>query len=217
MSFLDGYEDIAARIARFQKTFATGRIETSIIDFNAKDGYILVEARVYRQSDDTLAAGIDYAFGHVSTYNVQMKKWYVEDTVSSAIGRCLNLVLGALNLPEGISNSRPTKQNMEQVEQSDMYIAQAIKADQDDLWAISKDVGMPNIGSAIEAITDKIGAEVMAETPRCVHGSRIWREGVSSKNGKAWANFSCTEKSKASQCDPIWYVMTSGGTWKPQI
>jgi hypothetical protein len=217
MSFLDGYEDIAARIARFQKTFSTGRIETSIIDFSAKDGYILVEARVYRQSDDTLPAGIDYAFGHVSTYNVQMKKWYVEDTVSSAIGRCLNLVLGALNLPEGISNSRPTKQNMEQVEQSDMYVAQAIKEDQDDLWAISKDVGMPNIGSAIEAITDKIGAEVLAEAPRCQHGTRIWREGVSSKTGKAWANFSCTEKSKASQCDPLWYVMTSSGTWKPQV
>ena len=200
MSFLDGYEDIAARITRFQKTFSTGRIETSIIDFSAKDGYILVEARVYRQSDDTLPAGIDYAFGHVSTYNVQMKKWYVEDTVSSAIGRALNLVLGAINLPDGVSNARPTRQNMEQVEHSDAALAKAA-----------------NIGSAIEAITDKIGAEVLAEAPRCVHGTRVWREGVSQKTGKAWANFSCTEKSKASQCDPLWYVMTSGGTWKPQI
>jgi hypothetical protein len=210
MSFLDGYEDIAARITRFQKTFSTGRIETSIIDFSAKDGYILVEARVYRQSDDTLPAGIDYAFGHVSTYNVQMKKWYVEDTVSSAIGRCLNLVLGALNLPEGVTNARPTRQNMEQVEHSTPIV-------EVDPWAISQDVGMPNIGSAIEAITDKIGAEVLAEAPRCQHGTRVWREGTSQKTGKAWANFSCTEKSKASQCDPLWYVMTSGGTWKPQI
>jgi hypothetical protein len=210
MSFLDGYEDIAARITRFQKTFSTGRIETSIIDFSAKDGYILVEARVYRQSDDTLPAGIDYAFGHVSTYNVQMKKWYVEDTVSSAIGRCLNLVLGALNLPEGVTNARPTRQNMEQVEHSTPLV-------EVDPWAISQDVGMPNIGSAIEAITDKIGAEVLAEAPRCQHGTRVWREGTSQKTGKAWANFSCTEKSKASQCDPLWYVMTSGGTWKPQI
>jgi hypothetical protein len=210
MSFLDGYEDIAARITRFQKTFSTGRIETSIIDFSAKDGYILVEARVYRQSDDTLPAGIDYAFGHVSTYNVQMKKWYVEDTVSSAIGRALNLVLGAINLPDGVSNARPTRQNMEQVEHSTPIIDA-------DPWAISKDIGVPNIGSAIEAITDKIGAEVMAEAPRCQHGTRVWREGTSQKTGKAWANFSCTEKSKASQCDPLWYVMTSSGTWKPQV
>ena len=146
-----------------------------------------------------------------------MKKWYVEDTVSSAIGRSLNLVLGAINLPEGISNSRPTKQNMALVEQSDMYIAQAIKEDQDDLWAISTDVGMPNIGSAIEAITDKIGAEVMSEAPKCSHGHRVWREGTSQKTGKAWANYSCTEKSKATQCDPLWYVMTSSGQWKPQV
>ena len=210
MSFLDGYEDIAARITRFQKTHPTGRIETSIIDFSAKEGYILVEARVYREHEDTLAAGIDYAFGHVSTFNTQMKKWYVEDTVSSAIGRSLNLVLGAINLPEGVSNARPTRQNMEQVEHSTPVIDV-------DPWAISKDIGVRNIGSAIEAITDKIGAEVMAEAPRCVHGSRIWREGTSQKTGKAWANFSCTEKSKASQCDPLWYVMTSGGHWKPQV
>ena len=210
MSFLDGYEDIAARIARFQKTHPTGRIETSIIDFSAKDGYILVEARVYREHEDTLAAGIDYAFGNVSTYNVQMKKWFVEDTVSSAIGRSLNLVLGAINLPDGVSNARPTRQNMEQVENSTPIV-------ETDPWAISQDVGVPNIGSAIEAITDKIGAEVMAEAPRCQHGTRVWREGVSSKTGKAWANFSCTEKSKASQCDPLWYVMTSSGTWKPQV
>jgi hypothetical protein len=210
MSFLDGYEDIAARIARFQKTHPTGRIETSIIDFSAKDGYILVEARVYREHEDTLAAGIDYAFGNVSTYNVQMKKWFVEDTVSSAIGRSLNLVLGAINLPEGISNARPTRQNMEQVENSTPIV-------EIDPWAISQDVGVPNIGSAIEAITDKIGAEVMAEAPRCQHGTRIWREGTSQKTGKAWANFSCTEKSKASQCDPLWYVMTSSGQWKPQV
>jgi hypothetical protein len=210
MSFLDGYEDIAARIARFQKTHPTGRIETSIIDFNAKEGYILVEARVYREHEDTLAAGIDYAFGHVSTFNTQMKKWYVEDTVSSSIGRALNLVLGAINLPEGISNARPTRQNMEQVEHSTPIV-------EVDPWAISADVGVPNIGSAIEAITDKIGAEVMAEAPRCQHGTRIWREGTSAKTGKAWANFSCTEKSKTSQCDPLWYVMTSSGQWKPQV
>ena len=210
MSFLDGYEDIAARIARFQKTHPTGRIETSIIDFSAKEGYILVEARVYREHEDTLAAGIDYAFGHVSTYNVQMKKWYVEDTVSSAIGRSLNLVLGAINLPEGVSNARPTRQNMEHVEHS----TPAVEADP---WAISSDVGMPNIGSAIEAITDKIGAEVMSEAPKCLHGHRVWREGTSQKTGKAWANYSCTEKSKATQCDPLWYVMTSSGQWKPQV
>jgi hypothetical protein len=115
-----------------------------------------------------------------------------------------------LNLPEGVTNARPTRQNMEQVEHSTPIV-------EVDPWAISQDVGMPNIGSAIEAITDKIGAEVLAEAPRCQHGTRVWREGTSQKTGKAWANFSCTEKSKASQCDPLWYVMTSGGTWKPQI
>ena len=206
MGFLDNYETVNMKVKRLHSTYPTNRIETSIIDWQPEKGFILIECRIYRHYEDEKPAAIDYAHGMVGAFNAQMKRWYVEDTVSSAIGRCASVVLG--------TDEKPSRENMEQVEHSDAALA---KAANEDPWAISLDVGMPNIGSAIDAITDKIGAEVLAEAPRCVHGSRIWREGTSQKTGKAWANFSCTEKSKASQCDPLWYVMTSGGTWKPQI
>ena len=87
MAFLDNYEDVAARIARFWATYPSGKIHTHIIDVDVKAGYILIECRVYKEFEDAEPSGIDYAFGNVATYNAGMKKWFVEDTVTSAIGR----------------------------------------------------------------------------------------------------------------------------------
>ena len=116
MSFLDNYEDVAARIQRFWATYPTGKIHTSIMDVNLEKGYVLVECRIYRNYEDQEPAGIDYAFGNVNSYNVQMKKWFIEDTTTSAIGRCAGLVLG--------TDKRPTVQNMQQVERIDPKIVQ---------------------------------------------------------------------------------------------
>jgi len=59
----------------------------------------------------------------VNTYNVQMKKWFVEDTCTSAIGRCAGLVLG--------TDKRPTVENMQQVERIDPKIVQDSAKDYD--------------------------------------------------------------------------------------
>jgi len=67
MSFLDNYEDVAARIQRFWKAHPAGKIHTAIIDVDLKAGYILVECRVYREFEDVEPSGIDYAFGNVAT------------------------------------------------------------------------------------------------------------------------------------------------------
>ena len=63
MSFLDMYEDVAARIIRFWKAYPNGKIHTSIIDIDLKSGYILVECRVYKNYEDAEPSGIDFAFG----------------------------------------------------------------------------------------------------------------------------------------------------------
>lgn len=104
---LDDYEDVAARVLRFQKAYPEGRIVTDVIQFNPEKGIVLISAQIYRNAIDTLPAGVDYAFGDASTFNTGMRKWYVEDTCSSAIGRALSLVLE--------TQKKPTKQNMAQV------------------------------------------------------------------------------------------------------
>ena len=221
MSFLDNYEDVAARIQRFWATYPNGKIHTSIMDVNLEKGYVLIECRIYRNYEDQEAAGIDYAFGNVSTYNVQMKKWFIEDTCTSAIGRCAGLVLG--------TDKRPTVQNMRQVEQIDSQIVQDSAKDYD-YWSTkhgdvpsfqtreaAEEVGMPTLGVAIDEIKGSLGDVQIAAAPLCAHGHMIWKEGTSAKNGKAWGGYMCVEKVKSKQCPPVWYTLASDGQWKPQI
>jgi hypothetical protein len=204
--FLDGYEDVAARIKRLHSTFPTNRVETSIVDFNAQAGYILIECRIFREYEDEKPSAIDYAFGRVESYNPSMKRWFVEDTVTSAIGRCAGLLLG--------SETRPTKQNMEQVETLPKAFVDKIE---DDPWSkpFSED-GFATAASTIEEIASQLGGELIAEAPQCKHGHRLLKEGTSPKTGKAYRGHVCIEKVKANQCPAIWYNLTADGKWKVQ-
>ena len=204
--FLDGYEDVAARIKRLHSTFPTNRVETSIVDFNAQAGYILIECRIFREYEDEKPSAIDYAFGRVESYNPSMKRWFVEDTVTSAIGRCAGLLLG--------SETRPTKQNMEQVETLPKAFVDKIE---DDPWSkpFSED-GFATAASTIEEIASQLGGELIGEAPQCKHGHRLLKEGTSPKTGKAYRGHVCIEKVKANQCPAIWYNLSADGKWKVQ-
>jgi hypothetical protein len=206
MSFLDNYEGVAERIKRFWATYPNGKIHTSIIDVDIKAGYVLIECRIYRKYEDEQPAGIDYAFGNVATYNVNMKKWFVEDTVTSAIGRCAGLVLG--------TDNRPTQENMQQVENIDTQIVRNT-SDEVDLWASPIYENVAPVGQAIEEIKSQLGGVQVAAAPICPHGHMIWRAGE--KGGKAWGGYMCVEKSKPKQCPPRWYVLASDSQWKPQL
>ena len=207
MGFLDNYEDVAARIKRLHATHPSNRVETSIIEFNADKGYILVECKIYREYEDEKPAGIDYAFGRVESYSPNMKRWFVEDTVTSAIGRCAGLVLG--------SDSRPTLQNMQHVETLPKAF---VEKEEVDLWATPfSEQGFTTAAQAVQIVQEKLGGKIEEEAPKCSHGHRVWRTGTSKKTGNPWGSFNCVERVKESQCSPLWYVLASDGTWKPQV
>ena len=215
MAFLDNYEDVATRIQRFWATYPNGRIESNILDFNAEKGYVLIQCRVWRDIEDPNPAGTDIAFGNVATYNIQMKKFFCEDTSTSAIGRCIGLVLG--------SDKRPTAQNMAQVENVDQAIVQASATDED-LWATfpsyktadeAEQSGVPSIGSSMQEIKTQLGGQLVQSAPMCRHGHMVFKTG--DKNGRAWGGYMCTEKAKVNQCPPVWYTLGSDGQWKPQV
>jgi len=222
MGFLDNYEAARARTDRWIATNPTGRIETEIVEFSAEKGYVLVKATGYRNADDLYPAGIDYAYGYQGAYVQNMKRWFVEDTVTSAILRVMQLIMGGAE--------RTVRETMEQIEKLPAKVANADVQQDYDYWT-TKHGDVPSfkseaelteaekaqtIGGAIQEVTAQLGGEMLKEAPQCVHGHRIWREGVSQKTGKAWGNYSCVER-KPNQCDPVWYVFTSDGTWKPQV
>ena len=201
MGFLDNYETVNQKVIRLHATYPTNRIETSIIDWNAEKGYILIECRIYRRYEDEKPAAIDYAHGMVGAYNPQMKRWYIEDTVSSAIGRCASVVLG--------TETKPSLESMEQVETMPKAFIE------EDLWSkpFGED-GFATAQSAISEIQTKLGGELIPEAPICAHGHMILKEGISPKTSKPYRGHVCVEKTKANQCSPIWYEVSPTGGWK---
>ena len=218
--FLDNYEDVAARIKRFWETHPSGRIENNIIEFNAEKGFILVQTLIFKEYEDEKPSAIDYAFGNVATYNVQMKKFFVEDTVTSSIGRCIGLLLG--------TDKRPTRQDMEKVETISTTVAKST-ADDYDPWskkvgdvpsfktaAEAEHSGIPSLGSSMDEVAKQLGGQLVAEAPQCSHGHMIWKQAHEGAP-KNWGGYFCTERTKATQCTPRWYVLASDGKWKPQV
>jgi hypothetical protein len=218
--FLDNYEDVAARIKRFWETHPSGRIENNIVEFNAEKGFILVQTLIFKEYEDEKPSAIDYAFGNVATYNVQMKKFFVEDTVTSSIGRCIGLLLG--------TDKRPTRQDMEKVESISTTVAKST-ADDYDPWskkfgdvpsfktaAEAEQSGIPSLGSSMDEIAKQLGGELVQEAPQCSHGHMIWKQSAEG-SPKNWGGYFCTERTKATQCTPRWYVLRSTGKWEPQV
>jgi hypothetical protein len=198
---LKNYEDVQSRVKRWQDAFQLGRITTTIIEFNAEKGYVLVKAECYRDDITELPAGVDYAYGNVAFYPTHMKRFFIEDTTTSAIGRCISLVLP--------TELKSTAQDMARVEQP-----KAQPVDTTDYWATDS-AGAETIGTAVEQLQGQLGGEILSESPICAHGHMILKEGV--KNDKAWRGHMCPEKTKANQCSPIWYVLGSDGKWKQRM
>lgn len=219
MGFLDNYEASRERLERWLSSFPLGRIETRIVEFSAEKGYVLVEAKAFRNYDDVLPAGIDYAHGYVGAYQANMKRWFVEDTVTSAIMRVQQLVMGGAE--------RTVREVMEQIENTPAKIANAEK--DYDYWTTkfgdvpsyktaveAEQSGVPSLGSSMDEIAKQLGGQLIEEAPQCNHGHMIWKQAHEGAP-KNWGGYFCTERTKATQCTPRWYVFGSDAKWKPQV
>jgi hypothetical protein len=201
MAFMDNYEGNKERTDRWLATFPNGRLEAHIIEFNAEKGYVLVQAKAWRNQTEMDPAGIDYAYGYLAAYPDKMKRWMVEDTCTSALMRVMALVMGGA----------------EKATQEVMASIKAPAVDYD-YWT-TKHGDVPSYATAAEA--EESGepsygsSEQVSVVPECFHGVMRWNESKPDAI-KAWGGYFCTEKVKEKQCKPAWYVMTSNG-WKPQV
>ena len=205
MAFMDNYEGNKERTDRWLATFPQGRLQAHIIEFNAEKGYVLVQAKAWRNQTETEPAGIDYAYGYLAAYPDKMKRWMVEDTCTSALMRVMALVMGGA----------------EKATQEVMASIKAPAADYD-YWT-TKHGDVPSYATAAEAEqsgTPSFGSSDDSESPTnlvpiCTHGVMRWNQSKPDAI-KAWAGYFCSEKIKEKQCRPNWYVNTSNG-WKPQV
>jgi hypothetical protein len=199
MAFMDSYEGNKERTDRWIATYPQGRLEAHIVEFNAEKGYVLVQAKAWRNQTEIDPAGIDYAHGYLAAYSDKMRRWMVEDTCTSALMRVMALVLGAAE--------KATQEVMAQVKSQ----APAVEYD---YWA-TKFGDVPSYQTREEA-EEAIETRTPEAVPSCSHGSMRWNQSKPDAP-KPWAGYFCSEKIKEKQCRPAWYVLTSDGTFKPQV
>ena len=212
---LEDYEDVATLNKWFIANFPMGRSDISVVSHDATNGYILIQATLWRDSTDDKPAASNLAFGSRETFMPNMKKWYVEDTASSALGRAIILLKG--------SNKTATKDDMKRVETSEpnqyekklqerRYGAPGTKsaAIEDALrasFAVENKADDPQQWSLGEAV-DAIGKSTPNPPPECEHGM-ILKQGVS-KGGKPYYGYVCKGSNKDHA---IWAKMTANGNW----
>ena len=192
MSFMESYEDVNSRIKRFRSEFPSGRLVCYVEDANLKEGWIFIKAEAYREYEDTVPSAVDYAYGNVATYPANLKKWFVEDTITSAYGRCIGLLTPSLE-----HKARSTSQDMARVEQP---------VSTPDYWSVGKEpegTAVP-LATTMETVAEQLGGEVIESSPICNHGRMIYKEGKSSKTGNAYKGWTCPSKVKSDQCKAVW-------------
>jgi hypothetical protein len=211
---LDDYEDVATLNKWFISNYPMGRSDLSVISHDPEKGYILIQATIWRDSKDAAPAVSNVAFGSRETYIPNMKKFYVEDTATSALGRAIILLKG--------SDKTATRDDMQKVESNpsfkeklesrqNMYVKPGSKSAQietilRDSFAADKKEPEP-VAWSVGDVVAEIGASIPNEPPACQHG-HILKEGIS-KGGKPYYGYVC----KAKECPPNWATLTANGKW----
>jgi hypothetical protein len=217
---LEDYETVEERLVKFWKEHEDGRIYTEIIEHTLQR--FIVKASIYRTEVDAHPWTTGFAEETVSTRGVNSTS-ALENCETSAIGRAL------ANANYAAKGKRPSREEMAKVNQAqpkpfaEKLSDKIILPVEDDVWTIKAVEPAPSAADAVALVQEVLGAtKIDKDIPHCKHGERVWRTG--SKNGKEWANMSCNNKpmngerwSEVEKCEPIWYVISSDGTYKPQV
>jgi hypothetical protein len=203
---------------RLKSVHPQSRILTEVVKLDNERGEILARASIYL--DEGVAAS-DYAFGVASTYPVSMRKFYVEDTITSAIGRAISLVIPTDKKPtrEDMVKVQAHDQTKSLIEQTKAKMAQTSTeyvpiAKEDDPWTIREAAPATTVDEAVNIVKDIIGGQTERDIPKCKGcdepKTMSWKTGIG-KNKKPYGKMDCFACKEI-----IWYEIAADGTWQPQ-
>ena len=183
---LSDYEDVATLNKWFISNFPAGRSDISVINHDAVNGYILVQATLWRDSKDSAPAVSNIAFGSRESYIQNMKKFYCEDTATSALGRAIILLKG--------SDKTATKDSMKQVAQ-----AQTFSVDRTEPMPISNEEWI------------KAAKTTPPKPPLvCCDKGHTLRTGLSKTTNKPYYGYVCLDNIKEHA---VWAKQDASGSW----
>ena len=216
---LEDYEDVATLNKWLISNYPMFRSDLSVISHDPEKGFILIQATIWRDSKDAAPAVSNVAFGSRETYIQNMKKFYVEDTATSALGRAIILLKG--------SDKTATKDDMRKVESNpsfkeklesrqNMYGKAGSKSAQietilRDSFAADKKELEPVAWSVGEVVDNLPKFEPMPMP--CENGKTKLLQGIS-KGGKPYYGHVCNcGKPKDQQCPAQWAKLSANGKW----
>ena len=205
---MNDYEDVATLNKWFIGNYPMGRSDISVVSHDPVNGYILVQATLWRDAKDATPAVSNIAFGSRETYIPNMKKFYVEDTATSALGRAIIILKG--------SDKTATKDDMRKVENEPLknnygksgnaqLIELALRKSFRDDAQSSGEPQAWSVGDAIATIPTQ------PQQQECTHGMMILKEGTA-KTGRPFMGYVCSAP-KPDQCDARWGKLTANGNW----
>ena len=205
---LSEYEDVATLNKWLISNYPNFRSDISVISADPDKGYILVQATLWRDSNDPSPAVSNIAFGSRDTYIQNMKKFYVEDTATSALGRAIILLKG--------SDKTATKDDMRKVDDAPIKNIYGKSGNSQVIEMALRKSFADDGKSTSEPTTWSIGdvAEALQTKPKqqeCIHGLMLLKEGTA-KTGKPYYGYVCSAP-KGEQCNAKWAVTAANGSW----
>ena len=184
---LTQYEDAATLNRWFLNNYPLGRIDIQMVEINLDKGIVVFKGSLYRDSNDANPAVTNYAKGERDDYPAHMRKWYLEDTATSCIARCLTLLKGSNKTAPKESMARATNWSVEPKADLDKELLQV---------------------NPVETLTREV--ENLRDL-RCEGGERmLYKAGISKTTNKPFAGYVCVCGQK---CPPIWGTAKSDGTF----
>jgi hypothetical protein len=218
---LEDYETVEERLAKFWNDNPDGRIETErVVALNAPfDEYVFV-ARLFRTEADKHPVSTGWASETKTSSG--FNKFACELSESSALGRAL------ANWTYAKKGARPSQVEMERVAKGNnepikpiygkagsksaaMEMALRTSIKNEPFTAPTLEDPAP-VAWSVDEVAKELNAEKVSEKYFCSHGERLKKEGTS-KQGKPYMGYVCTERRKEDQCDPIWARLTANGLW----
>ena len=108
MPFLDDYEPVEERLARFWAEHPNGRVFTELVNGSAAGESVIMVASVYKDKADLYPDATGYAQETPGSNPVNKTSW-IENCETSAIGRAL------ANMGYAPKGARPSREEMQKV------------------------------------------------------------------------------------------------------
>lgn len=184
---LTQYEDAATLNRWFLNNYPLGRIDLQLVEINLDKGIVVFKGSLYRDSNDANPAVTNYAKGERDDYPAHMRKWYLEDTATSCIARCLTLLKGSNKTAPKESMARATNWSVEPKADLDKELLQV---------------------NPVETLTREV--ENLRDL-HCEGGERmLYKAGISKTTNKPFAGYVCVCGQK---CPAVWATLKSDGTF----